>query len=100
MEKKERNSKIMITIFYLNTAKKSVEHSMPIAFSVILHFGEELPNIFTEDVFELVADGDELDVLLNGFSGIPLRKNARVKIWRGDTARFIFEHIQDLFHTL
>lgn len=46
-----------------------------------------------EDVEIVQADGHELDYISTHFENLPIARNVRVQVWRGDMARFIAENL-------
>lgn len=52
------------------------------------HLGE-VYYVDVHDVFEIQADGDELEAIRDRIQGIPDVRDARVVAWYGDIAKFI-----------
>ena len=61
------------------------------SFTYQWHVGEQFPVSFVEiqDITEIQADGDELELIFNSFSNLVGPSNARVVRWFGDTAKMI-----------
>lgn len=47
-----------------------------------------------DDVCYIQADGHELQAILSQFENLLHHKGARVQVFRGNTAKFIFEHLK------
>lgn len=69
------------------------------------HIGEELPKISCKEtihtngsitqreIVSLQADGDELELIKNSFTNIPIPMKKRVVKWFGEMAQFIFANL-------
>lgn len=70
------------------------------------HIGTELPKIslnrfidkhghITEfEIVRIQADGDELELIKNSFTNIPIPTKKRVVQWFGEMAQFIFANLE------
>jgi hypothetical protein len=69
-------------------------HSLPGLQRFEWHVGEVFPRVtvFPRDFITIQADGDELQYILSTFQGIP-KTTARVVVWTGDFARFIYDNL-------
>jgi hypothetical protein len=58
------------------------------------HVGTEISDLGLDDAkcVEVQADGHELEAIKAKFTGIPMANN-RVVRWTGETAHFIYQHL-------
>lgn len=56
-------------------------------------FKGQFPKLVNEEIDFIQVDGDELDFILNTFSGIPHCLN-RVQKWYGEIAKYIYENLR------
>ena len=61
------------------------------------HVGEDIKNatlVVESDVYEVQADGDELEEILSQFANLLYHSDSAVQKWYGDTAKFIVGNLE------
>lgn len=58
---------------------------------IVWNLGRDKPEVYSDRIEYLQADGDELDFIKTRFQNLPI--SHRICIWKGGIAQFIYDNL-------